>query len=64
MKLIKVRDPHRKPFTGEYECENCGWEERYHACYDSKDFQDYVVANWGCNICGKTTADIRERNGH
>lgn len=64
MKLIKKISQHRRDFEGEYQCENCGEIETYHACYDDRNFHDNVTPRWKCKKCGKTSLDMKDKPDH
>lgn len=58
MQLVRIIDQHRRDFTGEYKCENCGdiWINKYG--YDDRNYHDNVMPARKCEKCGKSTNDL------
>lgn len=56
MRLKTKITQYRRDFTGLYECEHCGNEQRRDG-YDDAYFHQHVIPNMACTVCGRKAAD-------
>lgn len=55
MRLKTKITQYRRDFTGLYECEHCGHEQRRDG-YDDTYFHQHVIPNMTCTVCGRKAA--------
>jgi predicted RNA-binding Zn-ribbon protein involved in translation (DUF1610 family) len=53
MKIKRIINQHRRDFTAEYECEECGHVQQGYG-YDDAHFHENVIPSMKCAGCGAT----------
>jgi len=57
MRILKIREQHRRDFWADYICEHCGYIEKNKPGYDDTYFHENVIPNMKCPKCGKTAGE-------
>ncbi|MFA7150444.1 MAG: hypothetical protein WC067_05460 [Candidatus Methanomethylophilaceae archaeon] len=58
MKITEILSQHRRDFTAEIICEDCGSKEILKYGYDDRNYHDNVIPNMKCKVCGKSRNDL------
>ena len=52
MKILKIKSRNRRDFWAEYQCEACGYVDKYGTGYDDAYFHNEVIPAMECPECG------------
>ena len=60
MKISKIISQHRRDFSAEYICEECGNKQINNSGYDDDYYHKNVIPNMKCKKCGESTITLKK----
>tara|TARA_R110002124_G_scaffold281430_1_gene455741 strand:+ start:93255 stop:93479 length:225 start_codon:yes stop_codon:yes gene_type:complete len=61
MKLIKIKNQHRRDFTGVLQCQSCNHKQEVDG-YDDHYYHNTVIPKIECKSCGESTNSLGLKN--